>query len=457
VSSQGTNAHAIIGHRHSWTLTSAPIMEATSSSSLSAVASPAALDKSRFWVAPNYQQLISRALITRSRRAAGGVKMAFEARLDAPGLAYLWSYVSTPVEPGQTVQPFLSNSVLLAAAASAASLVVNASNAGSNALLLSNAVLAPPHMLPLHVGQPGVRMPVLLLAFNASNGSCIIEIDGQRQLQCTVAAAGSPAMQSSSSSSSTGEGEVRGAAAVPLSTRLQQLLSAELQPAAAKAAAASSLVPAALLEAQRRQLPQTAVAALGPDPSSNLSSGSGVDVSGYVLHPGTLESCLQSSMLAERDASALWLSAVQSLTLPLVSPSAGACRDAGDSWVAADFTHASDGSTCHIRSLNMVSSTGVSISMRGGVLAADAVAAAEAAAAAASQPALAAGTPAAQEAAAAAAASTAVAAVTNPLMQLDEAERGLFLQAQIMSEVRSCWVAVFSTNATGITFIYEPM
>eukprot|EP00882_Tetradesmus_deserticola_P030425 GHRQ01034155.1.p1 GENE.GHRQ01034155.1~~GHRQ01034155.1.p1 ORF type:complete len:146 (-),score=56.91 GHRQ01034155.1:373-780(-) len=72
--------------------------------------------------------------------------------------------------------------------------------------------------------------------------------------------------------------------------------------------------------------------------------------------------------------------------------------------------------------------------MRGGVLVADAVAAAEAAAAA-SQPALAAGTPAAQEAAAAAAASTAVAAVSNPLMQLDEAERSLFLQAQIMSEV----------------------
>jgi hypothetical protein len=442
-SPQGTNAHAIIGHRHSWTLTSAPILESTSSSSLSAMRSPAALDKSRFWVAPIYQQLISRALITRSRRAAGGVKIAFEARLDAPGLAYLWSYVSTPVEPGQTVQPFLSNSLLLAAVAAAASLVVNASNAGGNALLLSNAVLAPPHMLPLHVGQPGVRMPALLLAFNASNGSCIVEIDGQRQLQCTFAAAGSPGMQSSSSSSgsSSSATEGGGAKAVPLTTRLQQLLSAQLQPAAAQAAAASSPVPAALLEAQHRQLPQTAVAALGPDPSSNLSSGSGVDMSGYVLHPSTLESCLQSSMLADRDASALWLSAVQSLTVPLVAPSAGACRDAGDSWVAADFTHASDGSTCHIRSLSMVSSTGGSISMRGGVLAADAVAAAEAAAAA-SQPALVAGTPAAQEAAAAAAASTAVAAVTNPLMQLDEAERGLFLQAQIMSEVCCCWVAV---------------
>lgn len=384
-------------------------------------------------MAPSYQQLISRALITRSRRAAGGIKIAFEARFDAPGLAYLWSYVSTPVEPGQTVQPFLSNSVLLSAAASAASLVVNASSVGGSSLLLSNAVLAPPHMLPLHVGQPGVRMPALLLALNASNGSCIIEIDGQRQLQCTFAAAASPAVQQSSSSSSSAADE--GAAAAALTLRLQQLFSAELQPAAAKAAAASSLVPAAMLEAQHRQLPQTALAALGPDPSSNLSSGSGVDVSGYVLHPGTLESCLQAGMLAERDASALWLSAVQSLTVPLAAASAGASRDAGDSWVAADFTHASDGSTCHIRSLSLISSMGGSISVRGAVLAADAVAAAEAAAAA-SQPALAAGTPAAQEAAAAAAASTAVAAVSNPLMQLDEAERGLFLQAQIMSEVR---------------------
>jgi hypothetical protein len=426
---QGTNAHAVIGHRHSWTLTSAPILESTSSASLSAVRSPAALEKSRFWVASTYQQLISRALITRSRRAAGGVKIAFEARFDAPALAYLWSYVSTPMEPGQTVQPFLSNSVLLSAAASAASLVLNASNVSGSALLLSNAVLAPPHMLPLHVGQPGVHMPALLIAFNASSGSCIVDISGQRQLQCTIAAAGSQVAEDTSSSAG-GEG----AAAAALTTRLQQLFSAELQPAAAKAAAASSLVPAALLEAQHRQQQQTAMAALGPEPSSNLSSGSGVDMSGYVLHPGALESCLQSGMIAERDASALWLSAVQSLAVPLAAQSAGAGRDAADSWVTADFTHASDGSTCHIRSLSMVSSTDGSIRMRGAVLAADAVAAAEAAAAA-SQPALAAGTPAAQEAAAAAAASTAVAAVSNPLMQLDEAERSLFLQAQIMSEV----------------------
>jgi hypothetical protein len=374
-------------------------------------------------VAPAYQQLISRALITRSRRAAGGVKIAFEARFDAPALAYLWSYVSTPFEPGQTVQPFLSNSVLLAAAASAASLVVNASSVGGSSLLLSNAVLAPPHMLPLHVGRPGVRIPSLLIAFNANSGSCIVEIDGQRQLQCAVAAAALPAAAQSSSSSAGDEG----AAAAALTMRLQQLFSAELQPAAAKAAAARRLAPAALLEAQHRQLQQTAMAALGPDPSSNLSSGSGVDMSGYVLHPGTLESCLQSGMLADREASALWLSAVQSLTVPLAAPSAGASRDAGDSWVTTDFTHASDGSTCHIRSLSMFISMGGSINVRGAVLAADAVAAAEAAAVA-SQPALAAGTPAAQ--------ATAVAAVSNPLMQLDKAERSLFLQAQIMSEVR---------------------
>eukprot|EP00882_Tetradesmus_deserticola_P027243 GHRQ01030127.1.p1 GENE.GHRQ01030127.1~~GHRQ01030127.1.p1 ORF type:complete len:346 (+),score=193.87 GHRQ01030127.1:954-1991(+) len=284
-------------------------------------------------------------------------------------------------------------------------------------------------MLPLHVGQPGVRMPALLLAFNASSGSCTIEIDGQRQLQCTVAAAADVAAESSSS------GEDAAAASAALTSKLQKLFSAELQAAAGKKAGASSLVPAALSKAQHRQVPQQAMAALAPGPSDNLSSGSGVDMSGYTLHPGMLESCLQSGMLAERDASALWLSAVQSMTVPLAAPSAGAGRDAGDSWVTTDFTHASDGSTCHIRNLNLISSTGSSISMRGGVLVADAVAAAEAAAAA-SQPALAAGTPAAQEAAAAAAASTAVAAVSNPLMQLDEAERSLFLQAQIMSEVR---------------------
>lgn len=295
--------------------------------------------------------------------------------------------------------------------------------AGTDApwLLVTNAVLAPPQPLPLHIGQPGVAVPVLLLAFNTTNGTCLVEIEGQRQLQCSIAVAAAPVDTATSSA---------GIASGSMMQDVLHMFGHEIKAAATSAAA--TLTPAALLEAQHKQLPMSAVAALAA--GNTIEHAVAADMSGYVLHPGQLECCLQSSMLAEdaTGASALWLSAVQSLVVPPPMASADLSRD--NSWVAADFSHAADGSTCHIRSMSMSSSGGRSFSLCGAVLAADAIAAAEAAAAAI-QPTLAGSSAAAQEAAAAAAASSAVAAISNPLIQLDEAERSLYLQAQIMSEV----------------------
>jgi hypothetical protein len=78
--------------------------------------------------------------------------------------------------------------------------------------------------------------------------------------------------------------------------------------------------------------------------------------------------------------------------------------------------------------------------LHGALLAADASAATEAAAVSAE-----AATAVSGEGAAAAAAASAVAAAANPLMELDEAERALYLQAQIMSEVRRALDTVWLT------------
>lgn len=434
---QGTNSHAIIGHSHSWALQHSSI----------ATASAATVDQQqflwqaqRFWVAPVYQRLISRALITRpqrsSKRAAQqGLRVAFEARLDAPALAGLWAYLSTPTERGQAAQPYLSNSMLLAAAASAGSLLVAASATAAQrqALVLQNAVLAPPQGLPAYPGQPGVQTPVLLIAVNVGTGSLTIEVAGQKQLQGSMGVAASAELQVISGQASD-QTDSR-----TLTQRLQALLGPVMHgPAAAAVAAAATAAtsaPGGLVTAQHHQQQMQVVSTLSH--SSGSSSGSS---NGYVLHPAALESCLQSCMVTRTQATALWLSSVQTLAVPLVAgggdagASAAGGGDDSPLVAAARFAYAQDGSSCQVHSLSSSTAGGGSsssvLSMVGAVLAADATTATEAAAATAEA---AAGVTSEE---AAAVALSAVTAAANPLLQLDEAERGLYLQAQIMSEVR---------------------
>lgn len=412
---QGTNAHAILGHSHSWALQCSSIVAAASSSRMK---QQLVWQGQRFWVAPVYQRLVSRALITRPERskraAAAGVKVAFEARLDAPGLAGLWSYLSTPTAPGQIAQPFLSNSLLLATAASAGSLLAGGSSATSGHLLvLQNAVLAPPQQLPAYPGQPGVQMPMMLVTCNIGSGSLAIDVGCQRQLQCTIAVTAAAAES---------EAAEQQGAYISMSSRLQALLGTAFTAAAVAAVASSA--PGALVGAQHRQQQMQAVSTLAQSNSD-----------GCALHPASLESSLQSCMVTPGHATALWLSTVQAVAVPLTSSSdADAAGSSPDSWVTASFAPASNGNSCQVHSLTLSSSRGPSIiSVTGAVLAADASTATEAAAATAEA---AAGV---TSEAAAAAALSAVTAAANPLMQLDEAERALYLQAQIMSEVRIIW------------------
>jgi hypothetical protein len=413
-----------------------------------------------------YQLLINRSLITRSKRVSAGFRIALEARLDGPALSYLWQYVSPPALPLQPEQPFLSNSVLLSVAASAAQLLVTAQQ---QHLLISSVVLAPPLVLPMHAGQPGNPAPVLLMAMDASRGSCIVEVEGQRQLQCflgTTTAATEPAevLRQSPQMASAEEAAVAppsatSAASSAVFARAQELLGDLMSMSAASAAEVPGQTlgqtpgPAALVAARHRPHHFRTLAAV----NSSLV-GTSVNASGYVLHPADLEAALQACCLHPEGAgsSALWLSAVHTLSVPLLI---GADQHLGcGGHVAADFVLAADGSTCQVSSLHMTSCRDSSdsstwhVRLSGAVLAADAVAAAEVAAVSAPQVA------AVDEGVAAA---SIVAAATNPLAELDDTERTLFLQAQIMSEVRGtscpCMSCVASSiaSSTRVLFIFS--
>lgn len=438
---QGTNAHAILGHTHSWALqqgigiasSSGQLAESTSSSARQLL-----WQGQRFWVAPIHQRLISRALVSHVKRARGlpSLKVAFEARLDAPGLAHLWSYLSTPTSPDESAQSFLCNSVLLAAAASAGSLLVSTSSSSASRdqqhlLVLHDAVMAPPQMLPAHPGQPGLQPPVLLVACNISTGSCVVDIEGQRQVQCSLAGLTSgQAAQDSACREVASAGAPAHASAPALASRLQALLGRQLQPVAvAAAAAARSALPAALVAPDKQHRQHSHVVSTLTTPGSCSSSSSSND--GYVLNPAELEACLQCCMVTPGQATALWLSTVQAVTVPLQAQDGSHARP-NSLVAAASFAHAADGSSCQVHTLSHGSCVGRStLSLVGALLAADASTATEAAAAHAEA---AAGVT--DEVTAAAAALSAVTASTNPLLQLDEDERGLYLQAQIMSEVR---------------------
>jgi 3-oxoacyl-(acyl-carrier-protein) synthase len=413
---QGTNAHAILGHSHSWVLQAGSIAGSAGSANSGNAQQQLVWQGQRFWVSPMHQRLISQALVARIQRSKrpSGLKVAFEARLDAPGLAGLWAYTSTPAAAGQPAQPYLSNSVMLAAAASAGSVLVQPSStaAAGQQLVLFNAVLAPPQALPANLGMRSGQVPVLLVACNIGSGSIVIDVEGQRQLQCTM---GTTAAADTVSERTAEQPGVAGG----ISSRLYTLLGPSMQ--SVVAAAVTSTPPGSLLAAQGRQQQMHAVALLADSTDSSRD--------GFVLHPAELEASLQSCMVSADRATALWLSTVQAVTVPLGG--ADSSSSSSSTWLAASFAHAADGSSCQVHSLAAGSSTGGrQINLTGAMLAADATTATEAAAASAEA---AAGV---TNEEAAAAALNAVTAATDPLLQLDEGERALYLQAQIMSEVR---------------------
>ena len=421
---QGTNAHAII----------------TSSSGRGQAAAQAAgawhkesvvLQPSRCWLVPDFQQLITSASVTRSRRGAAP-KVAFEARLDAPGLAWLWEYMSTPLTPDQPAQPFLSNSVLVSMAASAAAMLMEPGSlaaGGDQMLMLQHVVTVAPQPLAIKPGQPGQQVPVLMVAM-VGPGTMVIEMAGQRQLHCHVAAA----VRELQTALLTADDGNPIAAAAAAAAALQQLLP-EIYTSSTERSGRLRL------QQQQQHVQALSLAALAAEH---------VDDSGFVLHPAVLESCLQSAMMvathdpAEPDstAQALWLSAIQGLVVPAskgLSPGAGAALRGTQAAVVASYTQAVDGSSCRIGKMSLLGGLGggQELHLVGGVLVADAMAAAEAGAFGETTTAAFSGTGATAAATLAAGAGYQVSAAANPLLEMDEEERSLYLQAQILGEVRA--------------------
>jgi acyl transferase domain-containing protein/NADPH:quinone reductase-like Zn-dependent oxidoreductase/acyl carrier protein len=422
---QGTNAHAIVS-----------VGTTTSARAAAADAAGAALglhlEQQRCWVQPLVQQLLTRCLVSRFSRASAP-RMVFEVVLGVPGLAWLRDY-SSPAAGGQPAQPFLSNAALVSMAASAAHLLTRRAEVSTGAaegsqqgVVLQHLVAAAPQVLPIQPGaQPGDLHSLLVVAAS-SMGSIHIEAAGQRQLQCSVGA--SPPARAdevtqtttTTSSSSSPAGQAQQAA---LTAQLLVLLGEVLYAAAARH------MP--LQQQQQRQLMHV----------SGQVQCDDLDTSGYVVHPAVLESSLQVAMVSpvasSSSAEALWLSAVQCLQLP--APSTLASVQGAATAVAADFSQGSDGNSTLIERLLMAGPGATpGMSLIGGVLVADAMAAAEAAAALEVGDVVSAGTalgasPGTPTAAGLGAAAAAAAA--NPLAVMPEEERALYLQAQILSEVR---------------------
>lgn len=391
------------------------------------------LEPRRFWVTPRIQQLLSRSIVTRAR-PGGGVRIAFEARLNVSGLAALWGYESTPSTPHTTGALYSTNALVLGIAAAAGSVLLQDRQGASDyPMLLAGAVFAPPQPLPSLHTLPGGRAPVLLAAVSTANGNLTVELDGRRQCQCKLGVLNTRAGADLTSVSSLHR----------LARRTTALFQEQLTACSALHDSSSTMQQApplsALVEPSARlQQLQAAVATLVPG-NKHVSP----DQESFALHPGALEAGLQTCMLlsagmlasGEGGASALWLSAVQSLSVP--PPAAVNSISDKLAWTAAHFAHAKDGTTCHVRDLHATAGPGACLgfSLQGALLAVDAAAAAEAGAARdimASAPAADSSATAAAQAAAAAAA---IAAVSNPLLGLDDAERSLYLQAQIMAEV----------------------
>lgn len=423
---QGTNAHAIIEHRSLFRLPASSVQHAVRSSGIAGVGGGQlmVLDKHKTWVTPTYQSLVTRVLVRKPLRAADDMKVCFEANLQHSPFSYMWQYISLPMAPGQSKVPFLSNSVLLGLTVSVAGLLTENVDARDSNLLLNSMVLAPPQQLPTHPGHPGVVATVLLAAVDLQTGKCVIDLEGQRQLQCYIADAQTPPVLHGSpgvSLSDCDDAVVSG---------VRQLFGTQLPAQAAAAVAGSKIPPAALVSAQHKPDHLTSFATLqdaSSTPGCSSNSTAAAHAYDYRLHPTVLESCLQSCMLDRHGiAAALWLSAVQSVHVPHQS---GTASSAAKCWASSKFTLTGDGSTGHIQSLNMTTGNGaLGFCLRGGLLAADAVAAAEAAA-------ISMGQASTHVSAPASAAASLVAAVSNPLLELEPSQRGLYLQAQIMMEV----------------------
>ena len=376
---QGTNAHALLS------ASGAPAVICIGSGSHSLLA----WQRSRCYVAPAVQQLLSSCLLPKRRRSGGG-SLVFEANLSVARLAYLWQYTWQR-------RAHLPSAALLSMTASLLPLLgaTTGGDEGNDAAAVTDAAMVAPAMLPL-AAAARVSPAVARLKLERGSGAVVATLAEQKVLVAKLSNTAAVAAASAAAGRST----------------------SALLAVRALVAASSGVPDVGSTETVLEIAPMTAT-----------------EVSGYALHPVLLDACLgQAAAISAASPAAMaphtWLRSVSAL---LVTTSAAAC--AGGSSVAACYK-ASGSWLAGSARISAGSQAGPSATVLDVVLgeqdmppaspgprsAAELLAAMEGDAAAVAEE---------EEAAAAVPAD-------HPLLQMAEEERLLHLQAQVTLECALC-------------------
>ena len=366
---QGTNAHALLGGSGA---------AATIDSAAAGQPAPA-WRRSRCYVAPAVQHLLTGCVLRGKRRGGGSITL--DSLLSAPRLAYLWQY-------GLQGRAHLPAAALLSMAASALPLmgaVVPGEDAAGAALVaaVTEASLVAPLALP-QAAAARVAPAAARLRLDRASGALEVAVEGQQLMAAKLG--------------SLAAGVLSQPAAAPAGTSLT------LRALAARAAAAAC-----------------GHAAVGASAVAETAHLSAAEASGYALHPALLDVCMgqAASVAAAAGMPLTWLRSAEALLVGAASPTGGAlaaaCQPA-DSW--------------HICGASLAAGTAPALALLGAVLgdcelppASPGPAAARQLAAAAAEAAGAGQQEAAEEGQGVAA--------DHPLLQMPEEERLLHLQAQV--------------------------
>jgi hypothetical protein len=277
---QGTNAHALVAG------SGAPALATAWSSG-----QPFAWRRSRCYVAPALQQLLSSCLPRKRSRT-----VTFDSQLSAARLAYLWQY-------SVHGRPFLASSALLSMAASLLPLLGlmtegEDTSQAAVAAAVAGAALVAPVVLP-HAGAARLTAAVARLRLAGSTGGVEVAMHEQQLLTARLAPCLVPA------------GPQGGAGHGSSSPALRQ---------------AMMLVTNSPAVPDGGFLAETIVL-------------SAADMSGYAVHPALLDACMgQAAAAADPFAAALpWARSVAALAVGVACPHGGALSAAyqpADGWQA---------------------------------------------------------------------------------------------------------------------------
>lgn len=272
---QGTNAHALMAGSGAAAEISASAIGQTMT----------AWRRSRCYVAPAVQQLLSGCVLHGGKRGGLPSSVTFDSQLSVARVAYLWQY-------SMQGRPFLTGSALLSMAASMLPLLgavvagEDSTTAAALAAITEAALVAPaplPQAAAAKVAPAAARAKLVL-----GSGAVEVALADQRLLTAKLAG-----------------------------TTIVGMEAASIAPSGARKAVRALVASHATAGSSRTAGTVGAVAQLAPLPSA--------EVSGYALHPLLLDASLgQAAGVAAAAAAPLtWLRSVAALSVGASSPTGG--------------------------------------------------------------------------------------------------------------------------------------